>query len=212
MKDQSYFLSRLSPFQLSKALFPIGHLLKSEVRALAKQAGLPNAERKDSQGLCFIGKVSMKEFLERKLAKKPGHILNTQGHIIGEHEGAFSYTIGQRRGIQVGGGPALFVLSKDTKNNTITVGNASELSLYQHECMIGNWIGTIPESGIIYQAKLRYRQEDQECSIVSRENISDGSIGHIRLHFPEAQRAITPGQIAVLYQGDRVVGSGIILS
>ncbi len=211
MKDQSYFLSRLSPFQLSKALFPIGHLLKSEVRIIAKQAGLPNAERKDSQGLCFIGKVSMKEFLERKLEKKPGHILDTQGHIIGEHEGAFSYTIGQRRGIQVGGGPALFVLSKDTKNNTITVGNASELSLYQHECTIGNWIGTIPESGINYHAKLRYRQEDQECSMISIENTSDGATGHIQLHFPEAQRAITPGQIAVLYQGDRVVGSGIIL-
>ncbi len=154
----------------------------------------------------------MKEFLERKLEKKPGHILDTQGHIIGEHEGAFSYTIGQRRGIQVGGGPALFVLSKDTKNNTITVGSASELSLYQQTCSMGNWIGNIPESGIIYHAKLRYRQEDQECSIVSRENISDEAIEHIQLHFPKAQRAITPGQIAVLYQGEWVVGSGIILS
>jgi tRNA-specific 2-thiouridylase len=96
-KDQTYFLSRLNQFQLSHALFPIGHLEKSEVREIARKAGLPNAERKDSQGLCFIGKVSMKEFLEKRLEKKPGNILDTSGKVLGTHEGAFSYTIGQRR-------------------------------------------------------------------------------------------------------------------
>ena len=96
-KDQTYFLSRLNQFQLSHALFPIGHLEKSEVREIARRAGLPNAERKDSQGLCFVGKVSMKEFLEKRLEKKPGNILDISGRVLGTHEGAFSYTIGQRR-------------------------------------------------------------------------------------------------------------------
>lgn len=101
-KDQTYFLSKLNQFQLSHALFPIGHLHKSEVREIARKAGLPNAERKDSQGLCFIGKVGMKEFLEKRLLKKPGDIIDTMGKVLGTHEGAFSYTIGQRKGIQVG--------------------------------------------------------------------------------------------------------------
>jgi len=101
-KDQSYFLSRLSPFQLAKAIFPIGHLMKSEVREIAKKAQLPNADRKDSQGLCFIGKVPMREFLARKIPKKTGNILDTSGNILGEHEGAFAYTIGQRKGIKIG--------------------------------------------------------------------------------------------------------------
>lgn len=102
-KDQSYFLSRLSDFQLSKSIFPIGNLEKSNVREIAQNANLPNANRKDSQGLCFIGKIPMKEFLARKLEKKPGKIINTKGEILGEHEGAFSYTIGQRKGIKIGG-------------------------------------------------------------------------------------------------------------
>lgn len=151
----------------------------------------------------------MKEFLERKIEKKPGSILDTQGKVIGEHEGAFSYTIGQRRGIQVGGGPALFVISKDIEKNTITVGNTSELSLYQQACIIGNWIGMMPDTSTSYHAKLRYRQEDQECRVIE---ITYTPTPVFHLHFTNAQRAVTPGQIAVLYQGDRVVGSGIILS
>ncbi len=160
-KDQSYFLSRLSPFQLSKAIFPIGHLLKSEVREIARKAELPNAERKDSQGLCFIGKVSMKEFLERRIEKEEGDILNTSGKVVGKHEWAFSYTIGQRKGIKVGGWPALFVIAKDTVKNTITVGTEDELELYSKVCHLTDWVGLIPEIMRTYGAKIRYRQEDQ---------------------------------------------------
>ncbi len=203
-KDQSYFLSRLSEFQLEKAIFPIWHLMKSEVREIAKKVGLPNAERKDSQWLCFIGKVSMKEFLERRLPKKPGNILNIHGKIIGEHEWAFSYTIGQRKGIKVGGGQALFVIAKDTRANTITVGNEDELSLYKNECILVEWSGEIPEAWKKYWVKIRYRQEDQ-----NGEFIVDS--WQLTVRFEVVQRAITPGQICVVYDEDRVLGSGIIV-
>ena len=202
LKDQSYFLARLSSFQLSKALFPIGHLPKSEVRIIAEKVWLPNAKRKDSQWLCFIGKVSMKEFLERRFPKNPGNILNTQGEVIGKHEWAFSYTIGQRKGIEIWGGPALFVIAKDTKKNTITVGTNEELELYSKECSITDWIGGNLEPWKKYQAKIRYRQEDQ---LVSIQSIKDTLI-----LFDTPQRAITRGQICVLYEESTVIGSGII--
>ncbi len=203
-KDQSYFLSRLSEFQLEKAIFPIWHLMKSEVREIARKIRLPNAERKDSQWLCFIGKVSMKEFLERRLPKKPGNILNIHGKIIGEHEWAFSYTIGQRKGIKVGGGPALFVIAKDTSANTITVGNKDELSLYKNECILVEWSGKTPEAWKKYWAKIRYRQEDQKVQLKTDS-------WQLIVSFEIPQRAITPGQICVIYNGDRVLGSGIIV-
>lgn len=206
-KDQSYFLSRLSPFQISKALFPIGHLLKSEVRTIAENAWLPNAQRKDSQWLCFIGKVSMKEFLERRLEKKPWHILDTRGNIVGEHEWAFSYTIGQRRGIKVGGGPALFVIAKDVQKNTITVGTEMDLELYTTSCQITKWIGEDPREWKKYGAKIRYRQEDQICEL----RTTNEELGIIEVQFENLERAITSGQICVVYDGERVVWSWIIV-
>ncbi len=202
-KDQSYFLSRLSPFQLEHALFPIGNLLKSEVRKIAKKENLPNAERKDSQWLCFIGKVSMKKFLERKIPKKPGNILDTTGGIIGQHEWAFSYTIWQRRGIKIGGGPALFVVAKNTKDNTITVGTDHDLQLYSSSCILTDWIGKIPEEWKKYGAKIRYRQENQVSQLISND-------WQIIIKFKNPQRAITSGQICVIYDGDMVIGSGVI--
>lgn len=204
-KDQSYFLSRLSSFQLSKAIFPIGNLLKSEVREIALKADLPNAQRKDSQWLCFIGKVSMKEFLSRRFPKKPGDILDTSGKILGKHEWAFSYTIGQRKGIEIGGGPALFVVAKDTIKNTITVGTTEELSLYGKSCVLMDWVGTLPENGKTYGAKIRYRQEDQEVEIFLDES------WNVTILFSHSQRAITPGQICVIYDGSKVLWSGVIL-
>ena len=204
LKDQSYFLPRLSVFQLEHAIFPIGNMPKSEVREIAKKVGLPNAERKDSQGLCFIGKVSMKEFLMRRFPKKPGNILNTEWKIIGTHEGAFSYTIGQRRGIAVGWWPALVVIHKDTVANTITVGTEAELALFASECTISDWIWEEIEDGKKYNAKIRYRQEDQICIIWKWDSF-------LKISFEKAQRAIASGQICVIYEEDRVVGSGVIM-
>lgn len=204
LKDQSYFLSRLSPFQLAHALFPIWDLLKSEVREIAKKAGLPNAERKDSQGLCFIGKVSMKEFLEKRFPKKPWNILDTHGKILGTHEWAYSYTLWQRKWIAVGGGPALFVVAKDTHANTITVGNEHDLALFSSSCTLTDWVGDTPIEWKVYGSKIRYRQEDQECRL-KLEN------GNWKVGFKNPQRAIASGQICVIYDGDRVVGSWVMI-
>ncbi len=205
-KDQTYFLSRLNQFQLSHALFPIGHLTKPEVREIARRAGLPNAERKDSQGLCFIGKVSMKEFLEKRLEKKPGDILDTDGKVLGTHEGAFSYTIGQRKWIQVWGGPALFVIAKDIVKNTITVGTEAELELYSQELIAvdWHWIAEVREFPFRSQAKIRYRQEDQDMECFQdRED-------RVRVVFDSSQRAVTSGQTVVIYDWDVLIASGII--
>lgn len=202
-KDQSYFLSRLTPFQLSKSIFPIGWMFKSEARELARQIGLPNAERRDSQWLCFIGKVSMKEFLEKRFPKKVGNIVDTSWKILGKHEWAFSYTIGQRRGIEVGGWPALFVIAKNTENNTITVGTEHDLLLYSQTCMLADWVGVVPEIGKIYSGKIRYRQEDQACQLKMED-------WRYRVAFELTQRALSAGQISVIYDGDIVIGSGVI--
>ena len=203
LKDQSYFLSRLSTFQLSKAIFPIGDLEKSEVREIAKKAKLPNADRKDSQGLCFIGKVSMKEFLQKRFPKQPGNIIDQAGKIVGIHEWAYSYTIGQRKGIEIGGGPALFVIAKDTVNNTITVGGEVDLDLFSSSCTLTDWVGSDLQEWKIYWAKIRYRQEDQACTIKKWDSL-------LKVSFDQPQRAIASGQICVIYDGDRVVGSGVM--
>lgn len=208
-KDQSYFLSGLNQAQLSRAIFPVGSLPKPEVRRIAKEAGLPNSQRPDSQGLCFVGKVDIGDFLSKKIDHKPGDILDTTGKVVGQHEGAFSYTIGQRRGIKVGGGPALFVVNKDVIKNTITVGTVDDLALFSRRLIAKNphWISghppTLPFRG---QAKIRYRQEDQA---VEAHILPDGRLEAL---FDVPQRAVAPGQIIALYQQDDLVGSAVIES
>ena len=207
-KDQSYFLSRLTEYQRSHAIFPIGHLKKSEVRVIAERMSLPNAKRKDSQWLCFIGKVSMKEFLEKRISKKPGNILDMNGKIIGEHDGAFSYTIGQRKWIGVGGGPARFVVEKNVKNNTITVGWDEDIELYKNTLIATEWLWSSknpPPLPYVGKWKIRYRQEDQDVTIDSWDN------NCVHVTFLHPQRAITNGQIFTLYSPDGfLLWSGII--
>jgi len=148
----------------------------------------------------------MKEFLEKRLEKKTGNILDIHGKVLGQHEGAFSYTIGQRKGIQVGGGPALFVIAKDAVSNTITVGTEAELELYSSElaAIDWHWIGKIRKFPFTARAKIRYRQEDQDI-----ECVQDGE-GRVRVRFSSPQRAITSGQTVVIYDGDELIASGII--
>lgn len=202
-KDQSYFLSALTHIQLQKAIFPIGHLQKSEVRDIARRAILPNAERKDSQGLCFVGKVDFPSFLKSHIPSKKGFILDTRGTVIGEHDGAFQYTIGQRKGIGVGGGPARFVVEKDVENNILIVGEEDDARLFRAECLLTqmNWL--VDYTPDVCEAQIRYRQKPQACRVISAWD-------HIRILFDTPQRAITPGQVCALYDGDRVLGSGII--
>jgi tRNA-uridine 2-sulfurtransferase len=166
-KDQSYFLSWLNQDQLSKAMFPLWWMTKPEVRQIALEANLPNANRKDSQWICFIGKVPMKQFLEQYIPKRKWNIIDTTGRILGEHDWAWWYTIGQRKWLWVAAPEPLFVVDKDIENNTITVGYENEAQLYSHDIHIKNFHRIwqqyqLPFTG---HAKIRYRQADQEMTL-----------------------------------------------
>jgi len=244
-KDQSYFLCQLSQEQLAQALFPIGNLQKHEVRAIAKEIGLVTADKKDSQGLCFVGKISLPEFLQQKLEIKHGNVIEiegdkdqfkdyhtlertpeniealsdpfqfepTMGTKVTEHIGAHYYTIGQRKGLHIGGRPhPSFVIGIDTTNNTVYSGqtedhpglnrwalkiNPAEIHYIQpeHELAIG--------ATVRYAVRIRYRQQLQEATLIRKEN-------GLYILFDSIQRGITPGQFAAWYKNDELIGSGII--
>lgn len=219
-KDQSYFLYTLEQRHLEKTLFPIGEYVKPEVRKLAKKFDLSTAEKKDSQGVCFIGPLKMKEFLKDYIQTKPGKVIHKDGRILGEHDGAYYYTIGQRHGIDLGiaGGP-FYVISKDMKNNIVYVG--SEEDLLAKETVIDNihWIGNIPELPAEVGVKIRYRSQTvpaalskiQDLNFKASSTTPQASTSSLRLNFNTPVRAITPGQAAVLYDGEKVLGGGIIV-
>lgn len=244
-KDQSYFLCQLNQEQLSKALFPIGDYLKSEVREIAKEAGLVTAEKKDSQGLCFVGKISLPIFLQQQLAPKAGHVIEIpddepsivayhktnpipknveklvapftfreeQGIKVAEHQGAHYYTIGQRKGLQVGGRPLpSFVVQIDTANNIVFTGQGdSHLALNRWALFINNQeihsvnpaydlkVGDVRE----FMVRIRYRQKLQAATLIRKEE-------GIYILFDKQQRGITPGQFAAWYHEEELVGSGVI--
>ena len=202
-KDQSYFLSSINPELLSKILFPIGEYKKSKVRKIARDFGLPNAERKDSQGICFVGKVDFVEFLKQYIPIKKGNIVDTEGKMLGQHEGAFYYTIGQRKGIKLSGGP-YFVVDKDMEKNLVVV-SKDENDLLKTEVKIKNlnWFVTPKDQNI--SARIRYRQKPAPGTFQVGKNGRTGT-----LVFNTPQRAITPGQLAVIYQGDQMLAGGVI--
>ncbi len=206
-KDQSYFLAWLTQDQLSKSLFPIGDIEKSEVRKIALKAGLPNAKRKDSQGICFVGKVDMAEFLEKKIKPKPGKVIDTNGKVLGEHKWVFYYTVGQRKWLDIGGqSEPIFIVKKDIEKNEIIVGYGNDEALYKDE-LIMNHINILQDrSEQVFEAtaKIRYRQDDQDCSVEKLWN------GQYRVIFRDNQRAIAAGQICAIYDGDELIMSGII--
>ena len=212
-KDQSYFLHRLSQDQLSKAFFPVGSMLKTDVRKLATQIGLPVAAKKDSTGICFIGERPFREFLNRYLPTHPGPIKTDEGRIIGEHIGLSFYTLGQRKGIGIGGsregtGEPWFVARKDLKKNTLWVVQGHDhpwLLTHELKAVHTSWIsGVAPQPEEAVTVKTRYRAPDGACHIIA--NASDT----ITLAFPEPQWAATPGQSAVLYSGEVCLGGGFI--
>jgi len=240
-KDQSYFLCQLTQAQLSRSLFPIGELLKPEVRAIAKKIGLVTADKKDSQGLCFVGKVHLPEFLQQRLETKKGEVIEIpadsdafkngfapddlanitagyelgpdQGVVVGEHKGAHYYTIGQRKGLNIGGfEKPLFVIGTDTGKNIIYTGMGEDHpGLYRKGLFIPageqHWIredlrlnvGTSKE----YRARIRYRQPLKACTLFQR---AEG----LYILFDESQKSVTPGQFAAWYEGEELVGSGVI--
>jgi tRNA-uridine 2-sulfurtransferase len=212
-KDQSYFLHRLNQRQLARTLFPIGELQKTKVRKIAHDIGLPNAAKRDSTGICFIGERPFREFLNRYLPMMPGPIRSETGEVVGEHVGLAFYTLGQRKGVGVGGvkdfsGGAWFVARKDTTANTLWVVQGHDhpwLMTGQLIAQNSTWISeAAPSVGTRLAAKTRYRQGDAECVV------SAVTADHFELVFSEPQWAVTPGQSAVLYQGEVSLGGGVI--
>lgn len=212
-KDQSYFLYMLGQAQLSKAMFPVGMLTKKEVRQLAREAGLPVSEKKDSTGICFIGERDFRAFLQTYLPAMPGEMRTLSGEVVGQHEGLMYYTLGQRRGLGIGGrgdGRSWFVIGKDLPKNVLLVAQGEDHPMLYSSKAVGiepTWIaGTAPMAEgepLCLTAKYRYRQPDQEVTVVSEE----GKL-LITSHIP--QRAVTPGQSIVLYQGDVCLGGAVI--
>jgi len=208
-KDQSYFLYRVTEDALHRSLMPIGEYTKPQVRELAAKYGLATAEKKDSQGICFVGKVGIKEFLQQFVTTEPGKIYEQNGQLIGEHDGALFYTIGQRQGLGVGGGKPYYVIGKDMdKNEVYVTSDLQDEHLWAQELTLTSphWINGAPEAGKTYSVRTRYRETLQ--NVVAIEQLEDGN-WHIQLQ--DEVRALTPGQSAVIYEGDRMVGGGIVI-
>ena len=210
-KDQSYFLHRLTQEQLARVVFPVGELKKSEVRRIALDAGLPNHAKKDSTGICFIGERPFREFLNRYLPRVPGPIVDDKGQRIGEHIGLAFYTIGQRKGIGIGGaGEPWYVAEKRLDTNTLVVVQGHDHPLLMKKSLRAedaSWIaGAPPTAPSTHTAKTRYRQADALCTL------SKVLESEIRVDFGAPQWAVTPGQSVVLYDGEACLGGGVISS
>lgn len=208
VKDQTYFLSRMTPEQVGKALFPIGSYRKEEVRELALRYGLPNADRKDSQGICFLGTIPFDAFLEEKVGTREGDIVDAKtGETLGKHRGFWFYTIGQRKGIGLSGGP-WYVTGKDAEKNIVYVSNAyrsAETARTVFDVEGLSWIAGAPEAGDTLTVKLRHGERESAC----RLEILPSARGRVTL--PEGDTGVAPGQIAAFYRGDECLGSGVIL-
>lgn len=211
-KDQSYFLYTLQQEQLKHSLFPVGDIEKPVVRSIAEKSGFITHNKKDSTGICFIGERKFKDFLQRFLPAQPGEIKTLQGNTIGKHHGLMYYTLGQRKGLGIGGvknasDEPWFSVKKDLENNILYVAQGEDPALY-HTHLIASQLSWVsesqPELPFHCKAKVRYRQEDQTCSIMNIEN------GIANVAFENPQRAITPGQSVVFYSGNICLGGGVI--
>jgi tRNA-specific 2-thiouridylase len=218
-KDQSYFLHRLNQSQLSRTLFPLGELHKTEVRRIAAEIGLPNAAKKDSTGICFIGERPFREFLNRYIAQEPGPMRDPQGRVLGQHVGLSFYTIGQRQGLGIGGVKSgkdaslqlpWYVARKDMEKNTLWVVQGHEHAWLQYRALRAqdaSWVSGEPPRAELLASKTRYRQADAP-GVLSFDAGAD--VSAFDLEFPEAQWAVTPGQSAVVYDGEVCLGGGVI--
>lgn len=209
-KDQSYFLWAINKDVLPEVLFPLGSMTKDEVRQEAEKRGLVTAAKKDSQGICFIGQADVRDFLSHYFAPNEGNVLDQSGAVVGQHRGAVFYTIGQRAGISdiqwpdPTARPTLYVLSVNTQDNTITIGEETDLYASALVADGVHWFGDVPAPGTHVSAKIRYGQSATPCVILETGTET------VRVAFDAPQRAITPGQSLVLYNGEAVIGGGII--
>lgn len=241
-KDQTYFLCQLNQEQLKRSLFPIGHLEKSKVREIAREHSLFVADKKDSQGICFVGQVNMQQFLEARITPHEGNIVTTDGRVLGQHRGFEFYTIGQRGGLGVGGGAPLYVVDRKSETNEVVVAQGpDDPALFRSELLVMNLSETIPGAidriiGKTIMARIRYRQPLAECvvealplrssmtrSFEGRVGASDEALEEhsrhpreggdpaLRVRFSLPQRAIAPGQFVAFYDGEELIGSGVIV-
>ncbi len=208
-KDQTYFLHRVSSAALAKTLFPLGDLTKPKVRQLAKKAGLTTAAKKDSMGICFVGKVGIKDFLSQYVEPKPGRIIDQAGAVVGEHDGALFYTIGQRRGLEVGGGLPYYVVGKSMKKNEVYVTtDLQDRKLWNNKVRLtsAHWIGDLPAKETELSVRTRHR-----AGLISVKRLGTLSNSGASADLDEEVRALTPGQSAVFYSGDVCLGGGIVV-
>ncbi len=212
-KDQSYFLYTLQQDQLAKVLFPIGELKKPLVRQLAEEAGFTIHDKKDSTGICFIGERKFKDFLQQFIPTNPGDIVNTDNIVIGKHDGLMYHTLGQRKGLGIGGGHGetddpWFVADKDLQNNRLIAVQGKQHPLLNHQYLVAenlDWVAQVaPKNKTLLKAKIRYRQIEQPCTIIKNTGQK------ITVKFTEEQTAIAPGQSIVFYENDKCLGGGII--
>ena len=213
-KDQSYFLHAVTEKALAETVFPLGHLVKDEVREIARDRGLAVHDKKDSTGICFIGERPFREFLSTYLPANPGPIRSADGREVGTHSGLMYYTLGQRQGLHIGGRNdsnelPWYVVDKDVADNALVVDQGDSPRLFS-ESLLGtelNWIGATPDglkNGLHLSAKIRYRQDDQACTATIRDN------GDIEVSFEAPQRAVAPGQFVVFYDKNRCLGGAVI--
>lgn len=208
-KDQTYFLNQVREEQLDNVIFPLADMPKHEVRKLAEENGLATADKKDSTGICFIGERNFRKFLQNYLPAQPGKIITLDGETVGEHIGLMYYTLGQRKGLDLGGKRGeegrWFVVKKDLKNNVLYVSHGDETPLYSKACKVTglNWIGYIPQQTTFCTAKFRYRQPEQKVKVTLGGDAA-------MVEFDEPQRAVTEGQYAVFYDDRRCLGGGVI--
>ncbi len=208
-KDQTYFLNQLTQEQLKDVIFPLADIEKTEVRKIADQLGLVNAKKKDSTGICFIGERNFRKFLQDYLPNQPGKMVDTSGKVVGEHIGLMYYTLGQRRGLGLGGTDdgcgRWFVAEKDMKNNILVVSHGDESVLMSRALVATNlnWIPSAPSEKFSCTAKFRYRQTEQEVEVQLQGDKA-------KVTFAEKQRAVTPGQFVVFYSDNKCIGGGII--
>lgn len=204
-KDQSYFLWMLRRYQLTRSLFPLGDFAKSEVREIARRLELPTAEKKDSQGLCFVGKINFAYFLRAFLPRQEGPVLLADGRVVGRHDGVAFYTIGQRHGLGIGGGTPYYVAEKDVERNILLVGKgANDPVLFRRSILVDhlNWISDFRQGPC--QVRIRHRQATVPALVTAEGR-------RARVCFDVPQRGVAPGQSAVFYDGEVVLGGGIIL-